>query len=82
MPKLVPKDLAVDTSNTNDTRFKCLCVFTIGKVCVVGDHRFEPVAHGVVRYTYRDKPSTEIDIVEAAKSAGTIIDHHIAWGAI
>ena len=72
----------MDTINTNDTRFKCLIDFTVGKVCVVGDHRFEPIAPGVVCHTYRDKPSTEIDILEAAKSAGTIIDHHIAWGAI
>jgi hypothetical protein len=70
-------------TTNKDTRFDCLIDFTKGKVVLVGDHKFVPVAHGVVAYTYRDRDPVEIDIVEAAKSAGNILDRHAAvsvWG--
>ena len=65
-----------------DTRFKFLIDFTVGRPVMVADHKWVPVANGVVAYTYRDRPSVEIDILEAAKSAGAILDRHAFWAVV
>lgn len=64
------------------TGFECLIKFTKGHVVTCGDHRWVPVAHGVVAYTYRERDHIEIDIVEAAKNAGSIIDRRLACDAV
>ncbi len=66
-----------------DTRFDCLVDFTRGRSVACGDHKWVPIAHGVVAYTYRDRIPVEIDILEAAKTAGNVLDRHAAqsvWG--
>lgn len=63
-----------------DTRFDCLINFTLGRRVVCGDHKWVPIAHGVVAYTYRDRQMVEIDIIEAAQAAGRILNQHAHWG--
>lgn len=58
------------TKVTQDTRFDMLGGFTKGRPVTVGDHKWEPITSGIVKYTYRDREPVEIDVVEAAKSAG------------
>jgi len=65
-----------------DTRFECLIDFTKGCTIIVDDHKWEPIAHGVVNYTYRDRAPVEIDIIEAAISAGKIKDSRKGWFAM
>jgi len=63
-----------------DTRLDCLIQFTRGNPVEIGDHRWVPVAHGVVAHFYRGREPVEKDIVDAAKEAGPIIDWHVHWG--
>ena len=63
-----------------DTRFDCLIKFTKGTPVEMGDHKWVPVANGVVAHIYRDREPVEIDIIEAALAAGRIIDQHRCWG--
>jgi hypothetical protein len=65
-----------------DTRFDCLVDFTCGRPVVCGDHKWVPVAHGVIAHTYRDRVPVEIDILEAAKTAGTVLARHAAANAV
>ena len=60
-------------------QFNVLIVFTKGERIVCGDHRWVPVAHGVVTYTYRDQFMAEKDILEAALEAGRILTGRKAW---
>lgn len=68
-----------EITNTPDTRFDCLVDFTRGRMVEVGDHKWEPVDGAVVKYTYRDREPIEVDIVEAVKTAGPIVDRHRFW---
>ena len=63
------------------TQFNALVSFTVGNTIECGDHKWVPVAHGVVSYHYRDCDPVELDIIEAAKSAGRIVDRHAAINA-
>lgn len=63
------------------TKFDCLVKFTNGVAIVVGDHKWEPIMVGLVKYTYRDRAPIEIDMVEAAKVAGSILDRHSFWAS-
>ena len=62
-----------------DTRFDCLIKFTKGVPVEVGDHKWVPIAHGVVAHIYRNRDPVDKDILEAAKEAGGILDRHAYW---
>ncbi len=63
-----------------DTRFECLIKFTKGQEVSVGDHKWVPIAHGVVAHIYRNRDPVEKDILEAAQEAGRILNQHACWG--
>lgn len=62
-----------------DTRLDCLINFTNGRMVECGDHKWVPIAHGVVAYTYRDRQPVEMDAFDAALEAGRIVDRHTMW---